>query len=98
MNRGAWWASQWGHKESDMPERLCEHMHPCACTHTHTALGPDSKQITFKGSSWLSRMGPYFPFRKHHPYSLVVICSTSQCVIKNVLVNENNLFFLNFKS
>ena len=35
MNRGAWQATvHWGHKESDMTERLSTHTH----THTHTHI------------------------------------------------------------
>ena len=29
MDRGAWWASLWGCKELDMPERWSMHAHVC---------------------------------------------------------------------
>ena len=50
--------SSWGHKESDMPERLCAHMH------TYTALGLDSKQITFKRKLLALQNGSLIPLSK----------------------------------
>ena len=53
MDRGVGY-SPWGHKESDMTERLSTHM--CVHTHTHT---PYSSLISLTGPCLLELLSPF---------------------------------------